>query len=141
MATAEKQKDEAVQETNGNGHNGGGMPTAVKAAVAAAATGAAALAVTKALSGSQGQSKGGESSEGTPSGSNRGSKSSSGSLVTAIASGSWDAAQDALVPLAEEAASAAGTFVATSGPEILRDTIVPNFIDSFNQARAKEDEG
>jgi hypothetical protein len=56
-------------------------------------------------------------------------------MVGSIVSGSWDAAREQLLPLAEEAAGAAGKFVAQSGPDILRDRLVPKFISSFENAR------
>ena len=108
--------------------SGGGNATrtAVKAAAAAAATGAAAVAAKKALSSrSSNGSKNGES----------GSKKSGGSLMTSIASGSWEAAQDAIVPLAADAAAAAGKYLAQSGPDVVKEEIVPRFIDAFNEAR------
>ena len=122
----------AEQQSNGNkaSESGGHGSTAMKAAVAAAATGVAAIAVTKALSGSQSGSKG-ESSSGK---SSSNGSSGSGSFMSAIASGSWGAAQDALVPLAEEAAGAAGTYLGKNGPELVKERIVPKFIESFNAA-------
>jgi len=146
MATAEKTRDTGKEQEeqggngNGSGHNVGS--TAMKAALAAAATGVAALAVTKALSGSHGSGNEQSNGEDKKSSSNGGGGGSSpGSLVGALATGSWGAAQDAIVPLAEEAAGAAGTFLATSGPEIVRETILPKFIDSFNEARSGGDSG
>ena len=52
-----------------------------------------------------------------------------------VLSGGWEAARDALLPAAEDAAGAAGEYVAQHGPEILRDRIVPRFVESFNEAR------
>ena len=46
-----------------------------------------------------------------------------------------DAARDAVIPLAEDAAGAAGTWLGKNGPEIVRDKIVPRFITSFNEAK------
>ena len=120
---AENETSEA-QETTENG--GSGARTAVKAAAAAAVTGAAAMAARKALSSSNGKSGGGGSSP---------AKGRGSSTLTQIASGGWDAARDAVVPLAEDAAGAAGTWLAKNGPEIVRDKIVPRFITSFNEAK------
>ena len=106
--------------------SGSGARTAMKAAAAAAATGAAAVAAKKALSSrSNGQSSNGQG----------GSKKSGTSLVTSIASGSWDAAQDAIVPLAGDAAAAAGKYLAQSGPDMVKEQIVPKFIEAFNEAK------
>jgi hypothetical protein len=105
--------------------------TAAKAAVAAAATGAAAVAVKKMLDSRSNGSNGSENGGG--SGSKRSGDSKA--LMTSIASGSWDAAQDALVPLAGDVAAAAGKYVAQNGPDIVKDQIVPRFIDAFNEAK------
>ena len=40
----------------------------------------------------------------------------------------------------EDAAGHAGEYLANNGPEILRDTIVPRFIDGFERARGSGDE-
>ena len=122
---AENETKEA-QETTENG--GSGARTAVKAAAAAAVTGAAAVAAKKALSGSHDKSGNGNSS---PEAKGRGSST----LLTSIASGGWDAARDAIIPLAEDAAGAAGTYLAKNGPDFVRDKIVPRFISSFNEAK------
>ena len=65
------------------------------------------------------------------------SKKSNGngqSLMKSVASGSWDAAQDALVPLAGDAAAAAGKYLAANGPDVVKEQIVPRFIEAFNEA-------
>jgi hypothetical protein len=120
MAETENTATESESAGGGNATR-----TAVKAAAAAAATGAAAVAAKKVLSSRSNGSTNGES----------GSKKSGGSLVTSIASGSWDAAQDAIVPLAADAAAAAGKYLAQSGPDVVKEEIVPRFIDAFNEAR------
>ena len=114
-----------VEETTESG--GSGARTAVKAAAAAAATGAAALAARKAFTHS--------SNSGSSNGDKSKGKGGSSTLLTSIASGGWDAARDAVIPLAEDAAGAAGTWLAKNGPEIVRDKIVPRFITSFNEAK------
>lgn len=111
-------------ETESTGGGSSTTRTAVKAAAAAAATGAAAVAAKKALSSRSNGSSNGESD----------SKKSGGSLMTSIASGSWEAAQDAIVPLAADAAAAAGKYLAQSGPDVVKEEIVPRFIDAFNEA-------
>ena len=112
-----------VEETTESG--GSGARTAVKAAAAAAVTGAAAMAARKAFT---------HSSNGDRSPTKK-DKGGSSTLLTSIASGGWDAARDAVLPLAEDAAGAAGTWLAKNGPEIVRDKIVPRFITSFNEAK------
>jgi hypothetical protein len=106
-----------------------GAGTAVKAVAAAAATGAAALAAKKVMSGrsSNGQTSNGDSPQ---------QQAESGeSILSSALAGGWEAAREALLPAAEDAAGAAGEYVAQHGPDILRDRIVPRFVDSFNEAR------
>lgn len=50
-------------------------------------------------------------------------------LVTA-----WDSASHALVPLAESAAEAAGKWVAKNSPDLVRERLMPRFIESFTDA-------
>ena len=106
-----------------------GVGTAMKAAAAAGASGAAAIAVRRALASSSRPSRSGSSwtSE----------DSTVGSLLRSITSGSWKGAREALLPLAEDAASAAGTYAAKNGPGVVRDKILPSFISSFNDARGE----
>jgi hypothetical protein len=119
---------EAQEEMQGSEQGQNAKNTAVKAAAAAAATSVAALAAKKALSSrsANGHGQNGESS---------GEKGEVGQVLSSVLSGGWEAARDALIPAAEDAAGAAGEYVAEHGPEILRDRIVPRFIESFNQAR------
>jgi hypothetical protein len=107
--------------------------TALKAAAAAAATGAATYAVRKALSHEGDDDRSENGSKGKSNGSKRGSGSQS--ILASAAATSWDAASDVLIPFAEDAAEAAGKYLATHGPEILRDRIVPKFIEAFNDAK------
>jgi hypothetical protein len=108
---------------------GGNRGTAVKAAAAAAATGVAAIAAKKALSGR------GHGDEDTAKNGGRPSKGEGGeSLISSMISGGWEAARDSLLPIAEDAAAAAGEFLAQNGPDVIRERIVPRFIESFNEA-------
>ena len=120
----EDQQQESQQE---QGSGGPGKSTAVKAAAAAAATSVAALAAKKALShrGSDHSGNGRSSSGGD-----------TGSVLSSVLSGGWDAARDALIPAAEDAAAAVGEYLASKGPEVVRDRIVPRFIESFNEAQS-----
>ena len=118
-----------VQEKLG----GGAGNTALKAVAAAAATTAATIAVKKALSQDNGDR--GNGSNGGSSSSGSGSKSGASGIIASAASTSWDAASDVLLPLADDAAEAAGKYVATHGPEIIRERIVPKFIEAFNDAK------
>jgi hypothetical protein len=126
MAENQEQQE---QESTGSESQSGGTGTAVKAVAAAAATGAAALAARKVMSGRSGSSN--ENST------NGGSAQQDGgeSILSSVLSGGWEAALDALLPAAEHAAGAAGEYVAQHGPDVLRDRILPRFVDSFNEAR------
>lgn len=46
----------------------------------------------------------------------------------------WDAASDAVLPLADDAADAAGRWAAAKAPAVIRDRLIPRFIDSFRAA-------
>jgi hypothetical protein len=126
MAEVQDKVQEKLSGASGN--------TALKAAAAAAATTAATYAVRRALShdddGGDDRSRD-ERSNGSKS---KKSGGSSGILASAAAT-SWDAAADVLLPLADDAAEAAGKYVAKHGPEILRERIIPKFIDAFNDAK------
>ena len=130
MAEQAKTEDqvESQQTNGGDGGNGGnGGNRAVRAAAIAAATGAAAIAARKALSG-----RGDQSGE-----KNSGSRSGSGdeSMLAAMATSGWSAAKDSLLPFAEDAAGAAGTWIGSNGPDYVREKIVPRFIEGFESAQ------
>src|SRR3954467_6238410 len=61
---------------------------------------------------------------------NGGGLARGGSLLSKV----WDSASSSLLPLAEEAAEAAGKWTAENAPDLVRDRIVPRFIESFNDA-------
>jgi hypothetical protein len=46
----------------------------------------------------------------------------------------WESASDSLVPLAEQAADAAGKWVAENSPDLVREHLVPRFIEAFQDA-------
>jgi hypothetical protein len=46
----------------------------------------------------------------------------------------WKSASDARLPFAEDAAEAAGRWAAKNSPALIRDRLVPRFIDSFKAA-------
>lgn len=119
-------ENENMESESQSGDGGNATRTAMKAAAAAAATGAAAVAVKKALSSS--------GSNGSDNGESSKKSGDTGSLMKSVASGSWDAAQDAIVPLAGDAAAAAGKYLATSAPDVVKEQIVPRFIEAFNEA-------
>jgi hypothetical protein len=112
----------------------GSGKSALTAAAAAAATTAATYAVRKRFS----HDHEGDAERSGANGSSNGSKSKkkdAPGLLSSAAATSWDAASDVLLPLADDAAEAAGKYVATHGPEILRERIIPKFIEAFNEAK------
>lgn len=129
MADENQEQQEQTEQQEQSSSVPAGTGTAVKAVAAAAATGAAALAAKKVMSGRSG-SNGNESNGDSPK-----RQEGEDSILSSVLSGGWEAARDALLPAAEDAAGAAGEYVAQHGPEILRDRIVPRFVDSFNEAR------
>jgi hypothetical protein len=121
----------AEQEKTGSNGGGGAGSAALKAAAAAAATGAATYAVKRVRSHDSGKSDredGGDSSTGRKSGGSQ-------SILASAAATSWEAAADALMPMAEDAAEAAGKYLATHGPDLVRERLVPKFIDAFNESK------
>ena len=118
---------DTVQDKVGSGTTGN---TVLKAAAAAAATGAATYAVKRALSHEQSDSSSNGSSNGGSSSSKL--KSTGSGIIASAASTGWDAASDVLLPLADDMAEAAGKYVATHGPDVLRERIIPKFIETFN---------
>jgi hypothetical protein len=119
-----QEKVGAVQEKVSNASS----KQVLTAAAAAAATTAATYAVKKALShdhGNNGSNGNGASKV----------KSAGSGLISSAAATSWDAASDVLLPLADDAAESAGKYVATHGPEILRERLIPKFIEAFNDAK------
>ena len=118
----EASREESEQS---NGHHLG------RAAVIAAASGATAYAARKALSGrSSGQGNSRESDE-------KGGGGNASLVTSAIASG-WDVAKDSLIPVVEDAAAKAGTFVAERSPDVVRDVVVPRFIAGFERGKKRQ---
>ena len=125
-------EESTTKEANSGGSNGG-HKGAVRAAAIAAATGATALAARKAFSGKSQSSRTRQKSDGGRSGGDD-------SMIGAMIGSGWGAAMDSLLPFAEEAAGAAGQWVGQNGPEIVRDTLVPRFIDGFERGRGSADD-
>jgi hypothetical protein len=121
---AEEEKTQQ-QERQQNGHDG--RRTVVRAAALAAASGATALAAKKALSHDSG------SSERLTDDKRRQSRGE-GSMVSSVAGSAWSSARDSIVPMLESAAGQAGEWLATSGPDLVRESIVPQFIEGFQRA-------
>ena len=58
------------------------------------------------------------------------SNSRGGSLLTSVV----ESASDSLLPLVESAAEEAGRWVARNSPALIRDRLLPRFIDAFKDA-------
>jgi hypothetical protein len=131
MAVAE---DEQTEQHDGSS----GARTALVAAAAAAATGAAAIAARKALShDDEDDSDGDDDGESVVSKLRPGkskSKRDTSSILSNAASSAWDSAQGVIMPIAEDAMAAAGKYLAEEAPEIVRERLVPRFIEAFNDA-------
>lgn len=112
---------------------------ALATAAVAAAAGAAVYGLRKALAGNGGGAssllpgRGGEADgeDGEDGGKREGGgRLSGGSLLSTV----WESASSSLLPLAEEAADTAGKWTAENAPDVIRDRIVPRFIEAFNDA-------
>ena len=51
-----------------------------------------------------------------------------------IVDSAWDAASEQLLPVAQEAAAALGAKVAKKAPDMIRDELIPRFIEGFQKA-------
>jgi hypothetical protein len=102
---------------------------ALATAAVAAAAGAAAYGLKKALEGSGGgtsllpRGRDGDDDE-------DGEGSRGGSMLQTV----WDSASDTLLPHVEDAAEAAGKWVAENAPDVIRERLLPRFIEAFNDA-------
>jgi hypothetical protein len=105
---------------------------ALATAAVAAAAGVGAYALRKALTSGSATSlvpsRNGQG-DGEDDGDEGGSRGGSSLLSTVL-----DSASSSLLPLAEEAAEAAGKWTAENAPDVVRDRIVPRFIEAFNDA-------
>lgn len=138
----------------------GGSSTALKAAVAAAATGAAVYGIRRVRAGRDAESDGSEKeakdrdSGGDESGSKSkreeltqtlsskaveakkaASKLKPGSTNQGMVETAWGSAGGHVVPVAKEAASSLGAAVARKAPDIVRDELIPGFIEGFEKER------
>ncbi|HZC75221.1 MAG TPA: hypothetical protein VE220_04535 [Gaiellaceae bacterium] len=111
---------------------------ALATAAVAAAAGAAVYGLRKALASSgsgtsslvPGRGDGHEDDDDDGEDGDGGGGSRGGSLVSTV----LESASSSLLPLAEEAADAVGKWTAENAPDVIRDRIVPRFIESFNDA-------
>ena len=133
MADAHETEDK--ETTDGHeASNGSGRKTVVRAAALAAASGATAFAAKKAFSDRGSTSVAKRKSDDT-----RGGQEGE-SLVSSMVTSAWDSARDSLVPMIEDAASQAGEFLAQNGPEIVRETVIPQFIRGFERGQKSHDD-
>jgi hypothetical protein len=124
MTMAESQES-TQQDTQGQSGNGSdATKTALRAAAIAAASGATAIAARKAFSGRQQGGSPKQQNGGTPD-----------SLFGGMLGSGLHAAKDSLLPFAEDAARAAGEYLGRNGPDVVRETIVPAFVEGFQQAQ------
>jgi hypothetical protein len=134
-------KDEQTEEQNGS-NGSSATRTALVAAAAAAATGAAAIAARKAMSHDDQDDSGDDDDDGGDGESmvsklrpSKGkSKKDTSSLLTSAASSAWESAQGVILPIAEDAVAAAGKYLAEEAPDVVRERLVPRFIEAFNDA-------
>jgi hypothetical protein len=128
MPVAEEQREQERDEQE-HGLSGSGAKSALTSAAVAAATGAAVYGVRKALTRNGGDSGRRSRDDREDDG---GGRSSGISIVGSAASSAWDSASHAILPMAEDAAGAAGKWVAEHAPDVVKERIVPRFIESFN---------
>jgi hypothetical protein len=132
MADAHETQD---QETT-DGHdasNGSARKTVVRAAALAAASGATAFAAKKAFSDRGSTSVAKRRSDDTR-------EHEGESLVSSMVTSAWDSARDSLVPMIEDAATHAGEYLAQNGPEVIRESVIPQFIRGFERGRKSHDD-
>ncbi len=101
-----------------SGLNGDNTRTAVKTAAVAAGSSAVVLAARRALA-------------------RRRDRTDLGEALSAGVDAAWQAAREAVMPAVGDAASAAGRYVAESAPDIVRDSILPRFIDAYQEAHER----
>lgn len=142
MSTTETQEQTTSREDPGGAEeekqqNGSsGARKALKIGGLAAAAGTAAFAASKAMSSRGEKADDSESAnDGSPRG--RGGRASPEQLISAIGNARWDVLRDLVVPVAENGARSAGAYVAREGPEFLSESLVPKFIDGFNEAQGQ----
>jgi hypothetical protein len=141
VSTTETQKQQASQGDPGGTagqeqQNGGsGARKALKIGGLAAAAGTAAFAASKAMSsrGKQDDDESESSEDGAAR--TRSGRVSTEQVFSAIGSARWDVLRDIVVPIAENGARSAGAYVAKEGPEFLSESLVPKFIDGFNEGQ------
>ncbi len=122
-----------AESTGSADASGGTGPSkiAVTAAALAAAGGASALMARR--SRSTGGVSGGGDKKSTSQSEGGGAKKDG--MMSVVVAASRDAVIETLIPAAEDAATAAGRYVAHNGPELLRERLVPKFVAAYVEAR------
>ena len=62
------------------------------------------------------------------------SKRDTSSVLSSAASSAWESAQGVILPIADDAMAAAGKYLAEEAPDLVRERLVPKFIEAFNDA-------
>lgn len=125
----------ASEASNGAAGNGSSaLRTAATAGALAAAAGTTVYVTRRVLRSEPGAQAGGEAT-------NRASSAASSSggrfdtFLSTLNSQGLAAAANMLIPVAENAAHAAGVYAADKSPDVVADRILPRFVDGFNEAR------
>jgi hypothetical protein len=118
MADETRESPERPDE-NGRSGSDSAARTALRAAAIAAGTTAVTAAARRALR-SSGEGSG-----------------KRGTVVDALVA-AWDAAEEHVLPHAENAMESIGRFLATDAPEVIRERLVPRLVEAFEDARADE---
>jgi hypothetical protein len=149
VARKEAQNDESsdAQEQNVGDTNGAGaseeesssaLRRAVKAGALAAAAGTTVAAAAKVLGSRSADTGEGDEEKSGGAGSSRSSRiRGAAKRGEPLVSAGWDAAKGSVLPLVENGARAAGRFVAERSPDVVRDNILPPFIEAFTEARGR----
>lgn len=124
---AEKEQAHNGQRDDGGAEESGIGGNVMRAAVIAAASGAGAIAARKAMSERQ-KPRGGGGTESSSSGGQ--------DLLSTVFKSGWDSASDTVLPFVADAATRVGEYVGRAAPELLRETLVPRFIDGFERGRS-----
>jgi hypothetical protein len=137
----------APPSSNGAGANGSpGLRAAVKAGALAAAAGTTLYVtrrVMRSSSGERGEHPGdsGHAAKSEAKGAAQERKSGAGgrfdTFLSTLNPQGLRAAANMFVPVAEDAARAAGEYAAERAPDFLADRILPKFVEGFNRAREK----
>ena len=131
--TAGPDADKMSANVDSNGSESGGRRTTAQTAALAVAASAAALAAKRMFAEHSKSAAHRDTESGTPAGDD--------SVFSTMLVSGWRAAQDTLLPVAEDAAATAGAYLARSGPEVVRERLLPRFISGFERGRKRAGAG